>query len=86
MQRWCVRSFGCVRSVSSRNRLIGVPELLWQTFHRAIAEAALGKQVPNVLRHTGASADAWAHSRWQRFKPEEDHCDARRKVVVSPTK
>ena len=38
-----------------------------QAFHRAIAllgvVTALGKQVPYVRRHTGASADAWAQRR-----------------------
>ena len=45
-----------------RSRLIGVPEVLWQNVHRVIAlfgvVTALEKQVPYVLRHTGASADA----------------------------
>ena len=42
----------------SRSHLIGVPKVFWQALHLAIAllgvVTALGKQVPYVLRYTGA--------------------------------
>ena len=51
-----------------------------------------GKQVPHVLRHTGASANGWAQRRSLTEiqakadgKPR-DQCDAASKVVVSPTR
>ena len=79
-----------------RSRL-DVPEVFWQTFHRAIAflavETALGKKVPYVQRHAGATADAWAQRRslTEKYRPEadgkpRDQCDAAPKVVASPTR
>ena len=48
--------------------LIGcLPEQFWLLFQEAIVflkiDKVLGHQVPYVLRHTGASADAWAKRR-----------------------
>ena len=64
MLLWCVLFSGWR---FPRSLLIGVPEVFWQAFHRAIAllgvETPFGKQVPYALRHTGASVDAWAQRR-----------------------